>query len=670
MAKRHLITCALPYANGPVHIGHLAGCFLPSDIYNRYLRMQGKEVLFICGTDEHGVPITLKAKKENKTPQQVVDENYSVISAGLKNFGIHFDTFSRTTNTLHHETAQAFFKTLYDKGVFIEEVTEQLYDLEANQFLADRYIVGTCPNCSYESAYGDQCESCGRTSSPQELINAKSALTGNTPVLKETKNWYLPLDSIQSEFLDKWVASKKDNWKSNVYGQCNSWLQEGLKPRAMTRDLDWGVNVPVEGADGKVMYVWFDAPIGYITATKEAAGDDWTKWWKDSNTEMTHFLGKDNIVFHTVIFPAMLHAHGAYNLPTNVPANEFLNLEGDKISTSRNHAIWLHEYLTDLPGKTDELRYALTSILPESKDADFTWVDYQARVNNELVAILGNFVNRVIVLTHKYYDGKVPSGTLHSALPDVTGKINDALSDFNQRSGLEAFMEIARNGNKYLQDTEPWKLIKDEANAQTVADCLFTCIQIVKEIGDYAQIFLPVTSDKLLNILNINSYDDAITEGHKINKPVLLFEKIEDELIKVQREKLQKAKEINAKSAASPTEEKTEIPIKPMIQYDEFTKLDLRVATIIAAEKIKKADRLLHITLDIGSETREVVSGIAEHYAPEDIIGKQVTYLANLAPRTLKKIESTGMILMAEDTDGKLKFVAPSEATAAGSIIA
>ena len=632
--------------------------------------MQGKEVLFVCGTDEHGVPITLKAKKENKTPQQVVDENYGIISKGLKNFGINFDTFSRTTNTLHHETAQAFFKTLYDKGVFKEEVTEQLYDEEANQFLADRYIVGTCPNCSYENAYGDQCESCGRTSSPQELINAKSALTGNTPVLKETKNWYLPLDNIQSEFLDKWVATKKDSWKSSVYGQCNSWLQEGLKPRAMTRDLDWGVNVPVEGADGKVMYVWFDAPIGYITATKEAAGDDWAKWWKDSDTEMTHFLGKDNIVFHTIIFPAMLHAHGAYNLPTNVPANEFLNLEGDKISTSRNHAIWLHEYLTDLPEKTDELRYALTSILPESKDADFTWVDYQARVNNELVAILGNFVNRVIVLTHKYYDGKVPSGTLNNALPDVTGKINDALSNFNQRSGLEAFMEIARNGNKYLQDTEPWKLIKDEANAQTVADCLFTCIQIVKEIGNYSQIFLPVTSDKLLSLLNINSYDDAIAEGHEINKPVLLFEKIEDELIESQKEKLRKTKENNAKNAAPAAEEKTETPIKPMIQYDDFTKLDIRVATITAAEKIKKADRLLHITLDVGSETREVVSGIAEHYAPEDIIGKQVTYLANLAPRTLKKIESTGMILMAEDTDGKLKFVAPNDATAAGSIIA
>jgi methionyl-tRNA synthetase len=670
MAKRHLITCALPYANGPVHIGHLAGCFLPSDIYNRYLRMQGKEVLFVCGTDEHGVPITLKAKKEDKTPQQVVDENYQVISKGLKDFGIIFDTFSRTTNKLHHETAQDFFKNLYDKGVFIEEVTEQLYDAEANQFLADRYIVGTCPNCGYENAYGDQCESCGRSSSPQELINAKSALTGNVPVLKETKNWYLPLDKIQDEFLNEWVKGKKDSWKSSVYGQCNSWLQEGLKPRAMTRDLDWGVNVPVEGADGKVMYVWFDAPIGYITATKEAAGDEWEKWWKDSETEMTHFLGKDNIVFHTIIFPAMLYAHGEFNQPTNVPANEFLNLEGDKISTSRDHAIWLHEYLVDMPGKTDELRYALTSILPESKDADFTWADYQAKVNNELVAILGNFVNRVIVLTHKYYEGKVPNGTLNSSLPDVSNKINDALSNFNQRLGLEAFMEIARNGNKYLQDTEPWKLIKDEVNAQIVADCLFTCIQIVKQIGNYSQIFLPETSEKLLNLLNINSYNDSIEAGHEINTPVLLFEKIEDELMEAQKEKLQKTKEANSASAAPIAEEKTESPIKPMIQYDDFTKLDIRVATITAAVKVKKADRLLHITLDIGSETREVVSGIAEHYAPEDIIGKQVTYLANLAPRTLKKIESSGMILMAEDADGKLKFVAPSDATAAGSVIA
>lgn len=670
MPKRHLITCALPYANGPIHIGHLAGCFLPSDIYNRFLRMQGKEVLYVCGTDEHGVPITLKAKNEGKTPQQVVDENYEIISKGLKNFGIHFDTFSRTTNKLHHETAEDFFKTLYDKGVFVEETTDQLYDAEANQFLADKYIIGTCPGCGNENATADPCEKCNKNNNPQDLINPKSALTGNKPVLKETKNWYLPLDTIQADFLNEWVKNKQNSWKSNVYGQCNSWLHDGLKPRAMTRDLDWGVKVPIEGADGKVMYVWFDAPIGYITATKEAAGDDWTKWWKDSSTEMTHFLGKDNIVFHTIIFPAMLYAHGGYNLPTHVPANEFLNLEGDKISTSRNHAIWLHEYLEDLPSKTDELRYALTSILPETKDADFTWKDYQAKVNNELVAILGNFVNRVIVLTHKYYEGKVPNGSYNDSLPDMTEKIEEALANFNQRSGLEAFMIIARNGNKYLQDTEPWKLIKDEANAQAVADCLFTCIQIVKQIGNYAQIFLPDTSVKIRNLLNINSYGESIDAVHQLNKPVLLFEKIEDEQIEAQMDKLRKTKEANAQNAVPTIEETAETHSKPVIQYDDFVKLDIRVGTIVAADKVKKADRLLKITLDIGTEKRTVVSGIAEHFAPEEIIGKQVTYLANLAPRTLKKIESSGMILMAEDADGKLKFVAPSEATVAGSVIA
>lgn len=669
MAKRHLITCALPYANGPIHIGHLAGCFLPSDIYNRHLRMQGKEVLFVCGTDEHGVPITLKAKNEGKTPQQVVDENHTIIATGLKDFGINFDTFSRTTNALHHATADAFFKNLYDKGVFVEEVTEQLYDAEANQFLADKYIIGTCPGCGNENATADPCEKCNRNNSPQDLLNPKSALTGNNPVLKETKNWYLPLDKIQQEFLNEWVASKKDEWKSNVYGQCNSWLQEGLKPRAMTRDLDWGVKVPVEGADGKVMYVWFDAPIGYITATKEAT-DDWAKWWQDPETEMTHFLGKDNIVFHTIIFPAMLHAHGDYNLPTHVPANEFLNLEGDKISTSRNHAIWLHEYINDLPNKTDELRYVLTAILPETKDADFTWADYQAKVNNELVAILGNFVNRVVVLTNKYYEGKVPNGTMNTSLPDVTDKLKAALDQFNQRQGLEAFMEIARNGNKYLQDTEPWKLIKNETNAQAVADCLFTCIQIVKQIGEYSQIFLPETAIKVLQLLNLSSYQDPIAEGHVINKPVLLFEKIEDELIAAQVAKL--VKPIKKATIADATEIATaDLPeVKPTIQYDDFVKLDIRVGTIVAATKVKKADRLLNITLDIGSEKRTVVSGIAEHFSPEEIVGKQVTYLANLAPRKLKGIESSGMILMAEDADGKLKFVAPGDATAAGSIIA
>ena len=672
MPKRHLITCALPYANGPVHIGHLAGCFLPSDIYNRYLRMHGKDVLYVCGTDEHGVPITLKAKKEGKTPQQVVDENHKIIAESLKSFGIHFDTFSRTTNKLHHKTAQEFFKNLYDKGVFKEEVSEQFYDEEAKEFLADRYIVGTCPNCGNENAYGDQCEKCNRNNNPQDLINPKSALTGNSPVLKETKNWYLPLDTIQSDFLDNWIAEKKDNWKSNVFGQCKSWLNDGLKPRAMTRDLDWGVKVPVEGADGKVMYVWFDAPIGYITASKEATGDDWITWWQDEGTELTHFLGKDNIVFHTIIFPAMLQSHGDYILPNHVPANEFLNLEGDKISTSRDHAIWLHEYLTDLPNKTDELRYVLTSILPETKDADFTWKDYQAKVNNELVAILGNFVNRVAVLTNKYYNGVVPEGlNLYSDNENLlvqsvvySKNIGSKIEDFNLRSAQEAYMELARNGNKFLQDTEPWKLIKEESNKQAVADCLVTCIDIVKEIGRYGQIFLPETSEKILNLLNVNNYEEDIKAGHVINNPVLLFEKIDDELIENQIEKLtSKNTDSKEEISAKPLE-------KPMIQYDDFTKLDIRVATIKAAEKVKKADRLLHITLDVGSETREVVSGIAEHYKPEDIIGQQVTYLANLAPRKLRGIESSGMILMAEDSDGKLIFVSPSDATSAGSIIA
>lgn len=667
MAKRHLITCALPYANGPVHVGHLAGCFLPSDIHNRFLRMQGKEVLFVCGTDEHGVPITLKAKKEGKTPQQVVDENHNIIAKGLTDFGIHFDTFSRTTNKLHHETAQDFFKTLYDKGIFIEEVSEQFYDEEAQEFLADRYIVGTCPNCHSDGAYGDQCEKCNRNNSPQDLIDPRSALTGNVPVLRETKNWYLPLDKIQDEFLNEWVGQMKGNWKSSVYGQCNSWLQDGLKPRAMTRDLDWGVQVPVKDAKGKVMYVWFDAPIGYITATKEATGDDWEKWWKDGDTELTHFLGKDNIVFHTIIFPAMLHAHGDYILPTNVPANEFLNLEGDKISTSRNHAIWLHEYLVDFPNKTDELRYALTSILPETKDADFTWKDFQAKVNNELVAILGNFVNRVVVLTNKYYDGKVPIGTNQVYHAEVIQKIQAALNNFNQRQGLENFMEIARAGNKYLQETEPWKLIKDEANAQAVADCIYTCIQTVKEIGSYAQIFLPETSVKISNLLNINNYNSLIEAGHELGTAALLFEKIEDEVIEKQMEKLQKPEVSETK-----TEEKeaTLAPIKSEITYDDFVKMDMRVGTITHAEKVKKADRLLHITLDIGSETRSVVSGIAEHFSPEEILGKQVTYLANLAPRKLRGIESSGMILMAEDESGKLYFVSPSEKISAGSGIA
>ena len=663
MPKRHLITCALPYANGPIHIGHIAGCFLPSDIHYRYLKMKGHDVLFVCGTDEHGVPITLKAKKEKKTPQQVVDENHSLISKSLDQFGIHFNQFSRTTNQLHHQTAQDFFSTLHKNKVFEEITSKQFYDEEAQQFLADRYIVGTCPNCSYEDAYGDQCEQCGRTSNPSELINPRSALTGNAPVLKETTNWYLPLDSIQDEFLNNWVNDQKNHWKSNVYGQCMSWFKDGLKPRAMTRDLDWGVRVPIQNADNKVMYVWFDAPIGYITATKEATGDQWTTWWKDADTEITHFLGKDNIVFHTIIFPAMLHAHGGFNLPTNIPANEFLNLEGNKISTSRNHAIWLHEYLEEFPGKTDELRYVINSILPETKDADFTWKDYQAKVNNELVAILGNFVNRVIVLTHKYFNGVVPEGSIDK-LPDFSAKISESLDRFNQRQGLEAFMEIARYGNKYLQDTAPWKLIKDDANQQKVADCILTCIHMVNEIGLYGQIFLPNTSHKIQNILNLKSYKNKITAGHIIGESELLFEKIEDEEIDQQIEKLTPKTPIETSLNQNNTQ-----PIKPMIQYDDFVKLDIRVATIIAAEKVKKADRLLHITLDIGTETKDVVSGIAEYFSPEDIIGKQVTYLANLAPRKLKGIESNGMILMAEEEGGSLRFVSPDEQTKPGSVI-
>lgn len=665
MPKRHLITCALPYANGPLHIGHIAGCFLSSDLYYRFLKMKGEEVLFVCGTDEHGVPITLKAKKEGKTPQEVVDENYLLIAKSLRDFGIHFDNFSRTTNPIHREVSQAFFTTLYNKGIFTEETTEQFYDQEANQFLADRYIVGKCPNCGYDGAYGDQCENCGRSSNPKDLINPKSALTGNEPVLKSTTNWYLPLDSIQENFLDEWVDTKKDKWKGSVWGQCKSWLNEGLKPRAMTRDLDWGVPVPLPKAEGKVMYVWFDAPIGYITSTQEAVGNDWTKWWQDQDTEITHFLGKDNIVFHTIIFPAMLHSHGTYNLPENVPANEFLNLEGAKISTSRNHAIWLHEYLHDFPDKTDELRYVLNSILPETKDADFTWKDFQAKVNNELVAILGNFINRVVVLTHKYYDGVVPKGSNIVDCVHITDNIERALSSFNNRQALEHFMELARTGNKFLQEAEPWKKIKDVNQAQEVADTLFTCIQIVKTLADYAQIFLPVTAAKLYTILNLNTSANPIQEGHRINKAELLFEKIEDKTIEEQMDKLQ---------AASTEKENTEtktnlVPEKEQIVYDDFAKLDMRVATILGAEKVKKADRLLKIDLDLGYRKATVVSGIAEHYNPEEIIGQQVTYLVNLAPRKLKGIESAGMILMAENSDGKLAFVCPPSNLENGSTI-
>jgi methionyl-tRNA synthetase len=665
MPKRHLITCALPYANGPLHIGHIAGCFLPADLHQRFLRFLGKEILFVCGTDEHGVPITLKAKKENKTPQQVVDENYELISKTLTQFEIKFDNFGRTSRLIHHKTSQDFFKNLYDKGIFVEQTTQQFFDESTQQFLADRYIVGTCPKCGYEEAYGDQCEKCGRSSNPNELINPKSALSGNTPILKETTNWFLPLDQLQTDFLEEWVKSKKGIWKNSVWGQCNSWLQDGLKPRAMTRDLDWGVPVPIENVTGKVMYVWFDAPIGYITSTKEAVGEDWQKWWMDENTELTHFLGKDNIVFHTIIFPAMLHAHGDFILPTNVPANEFLNLEGQKISTSRNHAIWLHEFLEEFPDKKDELRYALTSILPETKDADFTWKDFQARVNNELVAILGNFVNRVWILMHKYYDGKIPfflgDESVVNSVKQISQQIEQHLSKFEQRQAFDAFMEIARLGNKYLQDQEPWKLIKDPENAQEVADCMGTCLAVVREIGRYAQIFLPSTADKILEMLSMSNWTEQITAGLVLGSPKLLYAKIEDEMIEQQIAKLEsKNKEGSFVDF---------VAVKPEITYDDFAKMDLRTGIILEAEKVPKADKLLKFLVDIGLEKRIIVSGIAEHFSPETLIGKKVMVLANLAPRKLRGIESQGMILLAENAAKQLVFVSPDEESQPGDTI-
>lgn len=663
--KKHLVTCALPYANGPLHIGHIAGCFLPSDIYVRHLRNAGKEVLFVCGTDEHGVPITLKAKKQGVTPQDVVDVNYKIISESLDKWGIDFDNFSRTTKPIHHETARDFFKTLYDKGVFIEEVTEQFYDEESNQFLADRYLTGECPNCGKDGAYGDQCESCGRTLSPSELINPKSVLTGNVPIRKATTNWFLPLDTLQTDFLNDWVASKKDVWKAHVYGQCMSWLNDGLKPRAMTRDLDWGVPVPIDGVEGKVMYVWFDAPIGYISATKEIR-EDWKDWWQNEETELTHFLGKDNIVFHTIIFPAMLKAHGDFNLPTYVPANEFLNLEGQKLSTSRNHAVWLHEYLEDFPGKEDELRYVLTSIMPESKDSDFSWADYQARVNNELVAILGNWVNRVMVLTHKYFEGVVPSNE-NQADYDMLATANQSVENiynlvqqFKFRDALSELMSIARLGNKYLQDTAPWHAIKEENGEQRVREILNVSLQLLALFSKTCSAFLPHTSVKLKEMLNLK--ESGLMAGQQVNKASLLFDKIEDEDILKQKEKLENQAKDNAVAPAIE-------PIKPTITFDDFSKLDFRVGTIIEAQKVPKADKLLQLLVDIGLEKRTILSGIAEHFQPEDLIGKQAVVVTNLAPRKMRGVESNGMLLMAENTEGKLVFVEPVGGIEPGSIV-
>lgn len=657
--KKHTITAALPYANGPIHIGHLAGCHLPADIYARHLRKEGKDVIFVCGSDEHGVPITLKAKAEGKTPQELVDINHKEIGDSLKDFGITFDIYSRTTDKIHHETATQFFKDLYDKGVFVEKVSEQYYDEAEDQFLADRYIKGECPKCSNPEAYGDQCEKCGTSLSPMDLINPKSALSGNKPIVKSTKNWFLPLDKIQEEFLNDFIESKSKDWKTNVLGQCKSWLNDGLHPRAMTRDLDWGVPVPIDGAEGKVMYVWFDAPLGYISFTKQIRPDNWMEYW-NKEAEITHFLGKDNIVFHCIIFPSMLHAHGDYGLPTNVPANEFLNLEGDKISTSRNWAIWLKDYVKDFEGRQDELRYVLTSIAPETKDSEFTWKDYQARVNNELVAILGNFVNRALVLNHKYFEGQVFSiGSTDVDIEVINQietseeKVKELLNKFKFRDALQELMVIARIGNKYLADLEPWHLIKTDENR--VKEILALATEICRRFAYAGEAFLPNTCEKILGFLNV--------EGDKVvsvNKPSLLFARIEDEQIEAQLEKLNATK-------ASVSNVK---PMKEIISYDEFMKMDIRIGTILEAEKVEKTDKLLKLLIDTGIDKRTVVSGIAIDHKPEEIIGKQVSVLVNLAPRKIRGIESNGMILMAEDEDGSLKFAEPSDEVGNGSVVA
>jgi methionyl-tRNA synthetase len=664
--KRHTVTAALPYANGPVHIGHLAGCYLPADIYVRYLRSKGEDVKFICGSDEHGVPITIKAKKEGISPQQVVDKYNKIMGDSFRKFGISFDIYSRTSSPTHHETASEFFKTLYDKGVFKEEVTEQYFDEKANQFLADRYIIGTCPKCGNDNAYGDQCEKCGTSLSPTELINPRSTLSGEKPVLKKTKNWFLPLDKMQPQ-IEAYIDAHKD-WKSNVYGQCKSWLNAGLQPRAMTRDLDWGVKVPIPEAEGKVLYVWFDAPIGYISATKDLT-PDWKKYWKDKETKLVHFIGKDNIVFHCIIFPAMLMAEGSYILPENVPANEFLNLEGDKISTSRNWAVWLHEYLLEFKDKQDVLRYTLCANAPETKDNDFTWKDFQAKNNNELVAILGNFVNRTLVLTHKYYEGKVPDAAeytksdvlLLEEISKFPAKIAASIEQYRFREALGELMNLARLGNKYLADNEPWNLIKTDAKrVQTIMNL---SLQISANLAVLMEPFLPFTSRTLSTMLNLNEglkWNDAtrtnlLLTGHQINTASLLFEKVEDETITAQIQKLEDSKKQNALDTAAAVE-----PAKAETSFDDFSKMDIRVGTIIEAERVPKTDKLLKLLIDTGIDKRTVVSGIAGSYKPEEIIGQQVSILVNLAPRKIKGIESQGMILMAENNKGELSFVAPT----------
>jgi len=675
--KRYTVTAALPYTNGPIHIGHLAGVYVPADIYARFLRLQNKDVAFICGSDEHGVAISMKAKKEGISPQEVIDKYNKIITDSFQEFGISFDNYSRTSAKIHHDTASDFFRKLYDDGKFIEEVTEQLYDAEADQFLADRFVTGTCPKCSSEGAYGDQCEKCGTSLNATDLINPKSTITGSTPVLKATKHWFLPLDEYDA-FLREWIVEgHKNDWKPNVYGQVKSWLDDGLKPRAVTRDLDWGIDVPVDGAEGKKLYVWFDAPIGYISSTKEWAareGKDWEPYWKDQDTKLVHFIGKDNIVFHCIIFPAMLKAEGSYILPDNVPANEFLNLEGNKLSTSKNWAVWLNEYLVDFPEKQDVLRYALTANAPETKDNDFTWKDFQARNNNELVAIFGNFINRVVVLTNKYYNGIIPAPNAFNEVDERTlaelkaspAVIESSIERYRFREALGELMNVARLGNKYLADEEPWKLIKtDEERVKTQ---MYVALQIAAALSTLAEPFLPFSAAKLKNMLNVASSEvemtwkkvtetsDLIPAGHQIGQAELLFAKIEDEEIQKQIDKLEATKLANAAEA------KTAEPQKETAQFEDFTKIDLRVGTIIEAEKMPKANKLLVLKVDTGIDVRTIVSGIAEHFTPEEVIGKQVTVLVNLVPRALRGVNSEGMLLLTETKEGKLVFVNPDEA--------
>ena len=676
MSKRYTITAALPYTNGPIHIGHLAGVYVPADIFARYQRLKNNDVAFICGSDEHGVAISIKAKKEGTTPQAIIDKYHAIIKQSFADFGISFDNYSRTSAPIHHQTASDFFKKLYEQGDFIEEISEQLYDEEAHQFLADRFVIGTCPKCGNSEAYGDQCERCGSSLNATDLIDPKSSITGSKPTLKATKHWFLPLNRYQ-EFLEKWILEgHKSDWKPNVYGQVKSWLDDELKPRAVTRDLDWGIPVPVEGAEGKVLYVWFDAPIGYISSTKEWAereGKDWRLYWQDKNTELVHFIGKDNIVFHCIIFPAMLKAEGSYILPTNVPANEFLNLEGNKLSTSKNWAVWLHEYLQDFPNQQDVLRYALTANAPETKDNDFTWKDFQARNNNELVAIFGNFINRVAVLTQKYYEGVIPAAgefndidteTLRQ-ITELTEKIEQSLERYRFREAQQELMNMARLGNKYLADEEPWKLIKTDP--ERVKTVMYVALQIATALAVASEPFLPFTSEKLKRMLQLGAITwenlktnatELLKAGHRIGTAELLFEKIEDAAIEKQLQRLENTKLANKQEAQANTEV-TVAPQKELISYDDFAKMDIRIGTILEAEKMPKADKLLILKVDTGIDQRTIVSGIAQSFAPEEIIGKKVTVLVNLAPRKLRGVESQGMILMVENSEGKYTFINP-----------